>query len=205
MSTHSVDIQQQKETARIETFSDGVFCIAITLLSIEIGVEVIGNKTNATLFNAIIEKWPIYIAYFISFINVLLAWIGHHSLFKHLRSVDNGVMISNGVLLMIVALVPFPTKTLGLFLLTGALKTAVIFYTAYFVLISIGFRVLWYTVVRKKQLLLHSVTEKQIRRITKNENIGLICNLAIMLVAFANPWAALVLSFAMWIYWIGFT
>lgn len=204
MSTHSIDIQQQKDTARIETFSDGVFCIAITLLSIEIGVEVTGNKTNATLLTAIIQKWPIYIAYFISFINVLLAWIGHHSLFKHLRAVDNGVMISNGVLLMIVALVPFPTKTLGLFLLTGALQTAVIFYTGYFVLISIGFRVLWHTVVRKKELLQHSLTEQKIREITKNENIGLICNLVIMLAAFVNPWVALVLSFVMWIYWIGF-
>lgn len=204
MSTHSVEIQQQKETARIETFSDGVFCIAITLLSIEIGVEVTGNKTNATLLTAIIQKWPIYIAYLISFMNVLLAWIGHHSLFKHLRAVDNGVMISNGVLLMIVALVPFPTKTLGLFLLTGALRTAVIFYTAYFVLISIGFRMLWYTVVRKKILLLNSITEEKIRQITKTENIGLICNVVIMLVAFLNPWAALVLSFAMWVYWIGF-
>ena len=33
------EIQQQKETIRIETFSDGVFCIAVTLLSLEISVE----------------------------------------------------------------------------------------------------------------------------------------------------------------------
>ena len=33
------EIQLQKETLRIETFSDGVFCIAVTLLSIEIGVD----------------------------------------------------------------------------------------------------------------------------------------------------------------------
>ena len=34
------EIQLEKETLRIETFSDGVFCIAVTLLSIEIGVEI---------------------------------------------------------------------------------------------------------------------------------------------------------------------
>jgi uncharacterized membrane protein len=112
------------------------------------------------------------------------------------------MMITNGLLLMLVALVPFPTKTLGLFLLTGALKTAVVFYTAYFVLISIAFKLLWFSASRKKDLLAHGITDVQIRQTTKYENIGLVCNFIIMLVAFVSPWAALVLSFIMWIYWI---
>lgn len=204
MSNPSVDIQQQKETVRIETFSDGVFCIAITLLSIEIGVEVAGIKTNASLLHALLEKWPIYFAYVISFINVLLAWIGHHSLFKNLHKTDNAVMISNGLLLMVVALVPFPTKTLGLFLLTDALKAAVIFYTGYFVLMSIGFRALWHAASRNRNLLMDGITEVQIKKFTRNENLGLICNAVIMLLAFVNPWIALLMSFVMWIYWIWF-
>lgn len=107
------EIQLQKETLRIETFSDGVFCIAVTLLSIEIGVELHGEVSNAGLTDALLHKWPICLAYVISFINVLLAWIGHHGLFKMFRQTDNSIMITNGLLLMLVALVPFPTKTLG--------------------------------------------------------------------------------------------
>ncbi len=198
------EIQLQKETLRIETFSDGVFCIAVTLLSIEIGVEVKNNATNTDLFHALLEKWPICLAYVISFVNVLLAWIGHHSLFRNLRNTDNSIMITNGLLLMLVALVPFPTKTLGLFLQTGALKTAVVFYTSYFVLISLAFRLLWHAATRNRDLLIHNITGSQIKQTTRNENIGLICNSAIMIIAFINPWAALALSFAMWIYWIGF-
>jgi len=133
---------------------------------------------------------------------VLLAWIGHHGVFKNIRNTDNAVMISNGVLLMMVALVPFPTKTLGLFLLTDALKTAVVFYTGYFVLISIAFRILWQTILRNKTLWVHGLTTAQIKSTTRNENIGLICNSIIMLVAFINPWTALGLSFIMWIYWV---
>ena len=113
-------------------------------------------------------------------------------------------MIANGILLMLVALVPFPTKTLGLFLLTGALKTAVVFYTGYFVLISLAFRLLWHGVLKNPDLLVHTLTSAQIKRVTKNENIGLICNTVIMLIAFLHPWTALVLSFIMWIYWIFF-
>lgn len=204
MLTNTSEIQLQKETLRIETFSDGVFCIAVTLLSIEIGVGLHGDATNKELTHALLSKWPIYLAYIISFVNVLLAWIGHHSLFKLLHKSDNAIMITNGLLLMLVALVPFPTKTLGEFLLTDGFKTAAIFYTGYFVLISIAFRLLWYAATRKAGMLVHGVIEKQIKQTTRNENIGLICNTIIFAVAFFNPWLALALSFAMWVYWLAF-
>ncbi len=97
----SAELQQQKETLRIETFSDGVFCIAVTLLSIEIGVELHGEVTNAGLQQALFSKWPICLAYVISFVNVLLAWIGHHGLFKLFRQTDNSIMIINGLLLLL--------------------------------------------------------------------------------------------------------
>lgn len=198
------ETQSQKETLRIETFSDGVFCIAVTLLSIEIGVEFHGDISNDGLRKALMEKWPICLAYVISFINVLLAWIGHHGLFKLLHKIDNNIMVWNGVLLMLVALVPFPTKTLGLYLQTAALQTAVVFYTGYFVLISLAFRLLWFAASKQKNLLINSITNHQVVKTTRNENIGLFCNSIIFIVSFINPWAALVLSFLMWVYWIVF-
>jgi uncharacterized membrane protein len=201
---NQTEIQLQKETLRIETFSDGVFCIAVTLLSLDFVISVKGINSNKDLLETLLAKWPIALAYVISFINVLLAWIGHHGLFKMFRKTDNSIMIANGLLLMLVALVPFPTKTLGLFLTTDALKTAVIFYTGYFVLISLAFRLLWFVAGRNKDLLVHDITEKQIKQTTRNENIGLICNSIILAVAFINPWAALALSFGMWVYWIVF-
>jgi uncharacterized membrane protein len=124
MESKSLIAQQHKDTIRIEAFSDGVFCIAVTLLSIEIGVELKDNITNANLVHSLVEKWPLFLAYVISFINVLLAWIGHHGLFKKFKRTNNPVMIANGLLLMLVALVPFPTRTLGLFLQTAALKNS---------------------------------------------------------------------------------
>ena len=202
--TKPTDVDLQKETLRIETFSDGVFCIAVTLLSIEIGVEIHGGLSNAGLRDNLLAKWPICLAFLISFINVLLAWMGHHGLFKLLRKTDNSIMITNGLLLMLIALVPFPTKTLGLYLNSDALKTATIFYTGYFVLISLAFRLLWFAAARNKSLLVNGITEKQIKQTTRNENIGLICNTVILAVAFINPWIALALSFGMWVYWIVF-
>lgn len=202
--TKPSELESQKETVRIETFSDGVFCIAVTLLSIEIGVEIHGGLSNAGLQQNILATWPICLAFLISFINVLLAWMGHHGLFKLLRKTDNLIMTTNGLLLMLVALVPFPTKTLGLYLNSEAVKTATLFYTGYFVLISLAFRLLWFAAARNKSLLVDGITDKQIKQTTRNENIGLICNTVILAVAFINPWLALALSFGMWVYWIVF-
>ncbi|CAN5834441.1 TMEM175 family protein [soil metagenome] len=200
----AAEIKGQKETARIEAFSDGVFCVAVTLLAIEIGVEVNKDETNAGLAASIFKLWPVILAYFISFVNILLAWIGHHGLFENLHDTDSFVMITNGLLLMLIALVPFPTKTLGLFLETDAFKTAVIFYTGYFVLISLAFLLLWHAASRKQGLLIHGFTAAQIKLFTRNENIGLFCNSIILATAFISPWVALAFSFVMWIYWIVF-
>lgn len=202
METMRAEKIHQRETSRIEAFSDGIFCVGLTLLAIEIGVEVNNRETNSGLSHALLGLWPKYLAYFTSFVNVLLAWIGHHSLFRNLRNTDHFVMISNGLLLMLIALVPYPTKTLGLCLQTPAFKTATLFYTGYFVLISIAFKLLWYAASRNRDLLIHGLTDAQINRITRSENIGLACNTVVMAVAFISPWASLGLSFVMWFYWM---
>ncbi|HVU94439.1 MAG TPA: TMEM175 family protein [Puia sp.] len=191
-----------KETARIEAFSDGIFCVAITLLAIEIGVDAKHVSSNQDLARALGQLWPKYLAYFVSFINVLLAWVGHHSLFRRIRTADNFIMIANGLLLMVLALVPFPTKTLGLAMGTPAFRTAVLLYTGYFVAVSCCYRLLWFAAARHRRQLVEGITETQVRATTRAENIGLISNSTILLVALLNPWLALALSFAMWIYWI---
>ena len=51
MINPQTEIQQQKETLRLETFSDGVFCIAVTLLSLEVGVKLKDDISNQSLMN----------------------------------------------------------------------------------------------------------------------------------------------------------
>ena len=73
----------EKETARVEAFSDGVFAIAITLLILEIKVPDFTEKsTNPQLFDALIGLWPSYFAFLLSFTAVLIMWINHHGFFK---------------------------------------------------------------------------------------------------------------------------
>src|SRR2546430_11961077 len=64
-------------TTRLETFSDGVFAIAATLLVLEIGVS---STERPHLGQALLDLWPSYLAYATSFLTIGIIWINHHYL-----------------------------------------------------------------------------------------------------------------------------
>jgi phosphoserine phosphatase len=76
----------EKQTSRLEAFSDGIFAVAITLLAIEIGINEYAGANNTNLWHKIIERWPEYFSYFNSFATVLLIWMGHNKIFKQLSA-----------------------------------------------------------------------------------------------------------------------
>jgi len=79
----------EKETSRVEAFSDGVFAIALTLLILEIKVPHLEDaSTNVNLFRALLQLWPSYFAFILSFLAVLIMWINHHGFFKYLRTIN---------------------------------------------------------------------------------------------------------------------
>jgi len=106
----------RRDTTRIEAFSDGVFAIAITLLVLNIRVPSAGELQGGTLLDALLRQWPAYLAYVVSFVTILLMWVGHHNTFRFVRRTDQGFLLLNGLLLMGIAIVPFPTGLLAAYL-----------------------------------------------------------------------------------------
>jgi uncharacterized membrane protein len=200
----------EKDTSRIEAFSDGIFAVAITLLALDIGVGIkdmqaqhpLATTTNRELMHQLAMEWPKILTYFNSFASVLLMWMSHHQIFKMLRTTSVKLILINGLLLLIIALVPFPTKTLGEFIDTGAQKTAIIFYTGYSVLVSSAY-VLFIMAAksRKNNLFLPNTNAQKIKRISRELQIGFSLNIFIFLLAFFIPVLALILNFLMWIFW----
>ena len=118
---------------RLIFFSDAVFAIAITLLSLEIRLpETSSSLTNGELARLLLEIWPKYLAYVISFLVIGLFWIGHHRKFGHIQRYDANLMLLNLLWLMTIAFIPFPTSLIS----TYGNRTATIFYASVMILAS---------------------------------------------------------------------
>jgi uncharacterized membrane protein len=99
---------------RLIAFSDAIFSIAITLLALDIRLpKTEGHLSNAELFAQLLVIWPKYYAYFISFVIVAIFWIKHHVSFRYIRAYDDRLMFLNLLLLLIVAVIPFPASVIS--------------------------------------------------------------------------------------------
>ncbi|MFJ4668374.1 TMEM175 family protein [Kitasatospora purpeofusca] len=90
--------RRQLRTARMEAFSDGIFTIAGTLLVIEIAVP-----TGSTdLWHAVVEQWPSYLGYLVSFATIGAIWLAHSVITEYLDHASLWLMRLNLVLMLAV-------------------------------------------------------------------------------------------------------
>jgi uncharacterized membrane protein len=115
---------------RLEAFSDGVFAIAITLLVLEIAVPAIRPSIHeGEVVRGLAHEWPVYLAYFVSFMTIGAVWIEHSSLVDALDHIDGIFMRLNLVLLLFAAFLPFPTRMMSEWAgVVDAQRVAVVFY-----------------------------------------------------------------------------
>ena len=127
---------RNKETFRVELFSDGVFAIAITLLVLEL-IQILHPESDANLLTTCLNHWQSFLAYFIGFTTILICWINHHVAFEFIHKVDTKFLWVNGFLLFIVTLTPFPTAVLAEYLQKEG-TIAMAFFAFNYILISIA-------------------------------------------------------------------
>jgi uncharacterized membrane protein len=129
-----------RDTTRLMAFSDGVFAIAITLLILEIKPP----TDSEGLLHELLALWPSYLAYAVTFLFIGQVWANHHVMFDHIRAADQGVLLLNTLLLMVVAFLPFASSVLAEALRSGGgQQTAVTFYGIAFVVTALTFNAVW--------------------------------------------------------------
>ena len=123
-----VKIKHKKN--RLEAFSDGVFAIAITLLVLEIAVPAVTKTIHeGEVVHRLAGEWPVYLAYFVSFMTIGAVWIEHSALVDALDHIDGVFMRLNLVLLLFCAFLPFPTRMMTEWAgVKDAERIAVVFY-----------------------------------------------------------------------------
>ncbi|HTD21463.1 MAG TPA: TMEM175 family protein [Terriglobales bacterium] len=139
----------QSETSRIEAFSDGVFAIAITLLILEIKIP---TPAKGSLAVALLQQWPSYLAFLMSFAFIGIMWINHHRLFTHIRRSNDVLLILNLLLLLGVTIVPFPTAVLAAYLGDRDQRVAAMLYNGTYFVIALLFNILWHYSVSRQLL-----------------------------------------------------
>jgi uncharacterized membrane protein len=191
-----------ESTSRVEAFSDGVFAIAITLLILEIRVphpDVAG--TPGALWSALASLWPSYLALILSFFVILVMWINHHELMHLVRAVDYQFLFANGLVLLMVTFVPFPTAVLAQYLDTPSARAAVAFYCGTFVVISLAWGLL-FLAIQRRGLFRPEVDQATVRRIRQAYVAGPVVYTAATLVAFFYAVPGLLLNTSLWLLWI---
>src|SRR5215470_15760891 len=203
MSSEQRAAAVEKETGRIESFSDGVFAVAITLLVFNLQVPHLpaGATSVTALGSALLKQWPSYLTFITSFATILIMWTSHHGIFKLVYRADTPFLFANGLLLLLVTVVPFPTSLVAEYLSTPAAALACAVYAGVFVVINVAYNLLWWSAVRERRLLHPAVTPRQLKRLTRHILLGLPLYLLATLLAFWNPYVSLGLCSCLWIFW----
>ena len=136
-------------TERLQTLADGIFAIALTLLVLSLPVP----KGSHRLAHDLLEQWPFYAAYVISFVTVAIVWINHHALMDGVARADRTLMELTLLLPLFVALVPWPTGLLAEYLRDGSQSSAAaVAYGIVMMLMAGSFTTIWLWLARAEDL-----------------------------------------------------
>ena len=182
-------------TSRIESFSDGVIAVAITLLALGITVPSPDARPAHSLIWELGQRWPAYAAYVISFVTIGIIWINHHAMIDRLQRVDHLILLLNLVLLMSIGLLPFATNLMASYLRHPAGQAvAAAVYSGAFLLMAVAFAALNRVILLARSGLIgEPLGEGQRRAIFRRSIIGLIPYALATGLAFVSPYITLVI------------
>jgi uncharacterized membrane protein len=174
--------------SRVETLSDGIFAIAITLLVLTIPQP--GNYNE--LGSELAKRWPSVAAYVVSFGVIGIMWLNHHSVFGRFERVDRGLFYLNLFLLLTIVFIPYPTGVLGEALRRGqGARVAAVAYSATMAINGYAWAAIWLYGTRRRRLLAPSFPDAALGPATARFTIGSVLYTISVGVGFINAYACL--------------
>lgn len=130
---------------RMEAFSDGVFSIIITLLVLDLRVPRLAALHGGSLAEALLDQWPAYVAFTLSFLQVGVIWANHHTMFHYVERTDHKLLVYNLLLLLGVAVLPFTTAVLSEYIRgdDAQRRLAAQIYSGALMAVGVAFNVIW--------------------------------------------------------------
>jgi uncharacterized membrane protein len=178
-------------TARLETFADGVFAIAATLLILNVDGQV--SEDVHDLGGRLAHIWPSYLAYAASFVTIGIMWVNHHTIMSLVERADRRFLLANIGLLLCIAFFPFTTRLVAEHARGDGAEAAALTYGFAGVATAIMFSVTWFYAAHGRRLLRTDAHPGVVSGITRTYLPGPWIYLAATLVAFASPVASIIL------------
>lgn len=184
-------------TGRLESFSDGVIAVAITLLVLNIRVPLPAPTLH--LGHALGEQWPAYAAYVTSFMTIGIIWMNHHVMISRLARADHSILILNIVLLLTIGVIPFGTNLMATYLNEGrGDKLAAGIYAGIFLVMSLAFSAVNRQILLGRPHLLRvQLSLEQRRRILRRAVSGLVPYVIATGIAAVSAYATLAICAAL--------
>ncbi|HEY5428855.1 MAG TPA: TMEM175 family protein [Solirubrobacteraceae bacterium] len=186
-------------TNRLESFSDGVIAVAITLLVLGIHIPTPPQHLGHELG----QQWPQYAAYVVSFVTIGIIWINHHAMIARLDRADHSILILNLLLLLTIGILPFATGVMAAYLREpDGQSLAAGVYSGSFLLMSVAFATLnRHILLARAHMMSAELSLDERRRILARSITGLPPYLAATLLAAVSAYATLGICAAMAIFY----
>lgn len=190
-------------TNRLQSFSDGVIAVAITLLVLGITVPDPSAGPHHSLVYELGQRWPDYAAYVTSFLTIGIIWINHHVMIDRLRETDHAILILNVLLLMTIGILPFATQLMATYLREPyGQSLAAAIYSGSFLLMSLVFSALNRLILlRRDRLIVDQLSPDRRRKIFARALTGLIPYAIATALAPVSPYLTLVICAAVAVFY----
>ena len=177
---------------RLLAMTDGVMAVIITIMVLEF------KTPHGTDLHALLESWPVFLSYVLSFVYVAIYWNNHHHYFHLVARVNGALLWANLHLLFWLSLVPFTTAWMGE---TGFASVPVALYGVALFMPAIAWRIMQGIIIRadggREQsplgILLARDWKATLSPFLYASGIGL---------AFVAPWAAMLCYLAVALMWV---
>lgn len=178
-------------TTRLEAFSDGVIAIVITIMVLDLKVPH-GSGTFAEL----LQLWPVFFSYVLSFVYVGIYWCNHHHLMQTVQRVNGGILWANLHWMFWLSLMPFTTGWMGE---NEFSPHSLVLYGANLMMSALAWVLLAHMLTREpanRQVLALRIGADWKGRVSP---VGYLAGMAL---AFVNPWLSGALYMAVALLWL---
>ncbi|MES2200866.1 MAG: TMEM175 family protein [candidate division FCPU426 bacterium] len=193
----------ENPNARLETFCDGVFAIALTLLILEFKLP------QAETIHSTLDLWqylgrlmPSTYAFLLSYLIIAVSWLNHHEFMRLVGKSDPLFINANILLLVSIAILPFTAALLAEFGFTDHASPAVVLYSLGNLLTNLGWIALTHTALRGAGLAKNEENREAIAQVGARSRQGFILYGVCTIASFWFPVTVSIIITLSWIAWL---